>query len=164
MYLLAIALIFVSRQLGVALISEERLVTIMSFLLGGRLRTSFLLTPFVFLLDSFEYALFGHTLGKWLFGVRVNDVDGQPLTASAYFMRNLRVYWGGYGLAFPIVSIFTMYTQYKFVSQGLAATYDNRLSYASVVHNESTEKTIFGILLLCILPVLTAAIIVLVLW
>ena len=131
---------------------------ILSFMTGYNLRTGFLCAPFVFLLDSLEYALFGNTLGKWLFSVRVFDVDGQPLTAGAYFMRNMRVYWGGYGLAFPIVSIFTMYTQYKFVSQGLSATYDHKLSYTSVSHNESTEKTILGIVLFCILPILTAII------
>ena len=157
--LLVFALAFASRQLGGVLISEEKLGIFMMFFLGGSLRSAFLFAPFVFLLDSLEYALFGNTLGKWLFGVKVFDVDARPLTASAYFIRNMRVYWGGYGLNFPIVSIFTMYTQYKFVSQGLSTTYDNRLSYVSVSHNESIVKTVLGVLLLCILPLITAAIV-----
>ena len=124
---------------------------------GYNLRTGFLCAPFIFLLDSLEYALFGNTLGKWLFSVRVFDMDGKPLTAIAYFKRNMRVYWGGYGLSFPIVSIFTMYTQYKFVSQGLSTTYDLRLGYVSTSHNESFLKNILGIILFCLLPILVAA-------
>ena len=155
--LLFITLLFVSRHLRVALISEEKLVFFLSFFLVGRLRTVFLTAPFVFMLDSLEYALFGNTIGKWLFGVKVIDLEEQPLSAGAFFKRNMQVYWGGYGLAFPIVNVLTFYTQYKFVSQGLSATYDHRLGFLSIRYHETPLKTLLGIVLLCLLPIITAA-------
>ena len=150
-FLLVFFLRIVSRQFGVTFLSDDVLSGFLSFMTGFILRTAFLYSPFVFLLDSLEYALFGNTLGKYLFSVKVFDMDGQPLTPLAYFKRNMRVYWGGYGLSFPIVSIFTMYTQYKFVSQGLSTTYDLRLGCTSVSHDESFVKTILGVLLIIVL-------------
>ncbi len=47
----------------------------------------------VWILDSMEYALFGNTLGKFLFGVRIVKASGEKAKPSEYMKRNEWSVW-----------------------------------------------------------------------
>jgi uncharacterized RDD family membrane protein YckC len=55
-------------------------------------------TLIVLIIDSLIYAVCGNTLGKWLCGIKIVDQYGKDIKQWTYFRRNMRVYWGGYGL------------------------------------------------------------------
>ena len=113
--------------------------------------------PFAFLLDSAIYAIFGNTLGKWLFGIKHIENSGISLTAGRYFSRNLSVYWGGYGLAVPIATLCTFIHQYNRVSKEQPASYDEKLGMKCISHNANGFKRFLGILLFIATLIILAA-------
>lgn len=113
--------------------------------------------PFAFLLDSAVYAVFGNTLGKWLWGIKIVENNGIKISAGRYFNRNLRVYWGGYGLAIPIVTLCTFITQYNRVSKGNPSTYDEIMGVKSIRPNPNGLKAFFGVILIILVYILLIA-------
>lgn len=111
-------------------------------------------TPLAFLLDSAIYAVFGNTLGKWLWGIKVVENNGIKISASRYFNRNLRIYWGGYGLGIPIVTLCTFIKQYSRVSKGNSATYDEKMGVKSICPKPNDVKTFFGIIFIILVHIL----------
>ena len=111
----------------------------------------FIIAPFVFLLDSVIYAVFGNTLGKKIWGIKTVDYAGEQITGWRYFYRNIRVYWGGYGLAFPIIILCTFITQYNRAFNGKDATYDTAMKLKTVRINPSKRRTFLGIFVLILI-------------
>ncbi len=58
-------------------------------------------------------ALSGTTLGKWLFGIRVLDSKGNPLSYGMAFGRSLRVFIAGSACGIPFVALITGYLSYR---------------------------------------------------
>jgi hypothetical protein len=58
-------------------------------------------------------AIFGTTLGKALYGVKIELPDLMPLNFRQSFSRAISVYAGGLCLGIPLLSLFTMYFAYK---------------------------------------------------
>lgn len=70
--------------------------------------------------EAVVIALWGSTLGKAAFGIRVESGDGkaiQPLTMAKSFRRALGVYTWGIGLGVPLVTLFTMWWSYRHLSK-----------------------------------------------
>lgn len=120
-----------------------------------------IILPFSILLDSLCYTIFRGTLGKWLFGVKVVNEDFTKISAGGYFHRNWRVYWGGLAMGIFPIPLFTQICQYRRVSKGLQATYDEDLHMESVEYKKHPLKTFLGIVLflfmLMIIGALSAA-------
>ena len=102
---------------------------------------------FAFLIDSFVYSIIGNTLGKWLMGVCVVNVSGAKISGGEYFKRNMQVYWGGFGLFIPCVSLITLIIQFNRVNKQQESTYDELLQMKSVRYNAYLLKTFFGVVL-----------------
>ena len=102
--------------------------------------------PFAFLLDSAVHAIFGNTLGKWLWGIKHIETNGMGISGGRYFSRNIRVYWGGYGLGIPIVTLCTFVTQYNRVSKGEPSTYDESMGIKTVRPNPNAFKSFWGVI------------------
>jgi uncharacterized RDD family membrane protein YckC len=83
-----------------------------------------LMVPLALLAQAVVFGLFGTTLGKLLFGVRVVLPGGGRPTFIQYTGRMLRLYWAGLGLCIPFVTLFTMWRQYAIVKAGRPASYD----------------------------------------
>jgi uncharacterized RDD family membrane protein YckC len=83
-----------------------------------------LILPLALLFESVFVGLFGTTLGKLLFGVRVTLRDGARPTFLQYLGRAAWVYVSGLGLGIPFVTLFTMGRQFFAVKDGQAASYD----------------------------------------
>ncbi|MDM0021356.1 RDD family protein [Variovorax saccharolyticus] len=84
----------------------------------------FLMIPLALIAQAFVFGLFGTTLGKVLFGVRVTLLGGARPTFLQYFGRLLGLYWAGLGLGVPFVNLVTMWRQYARVKSGQPASYD----------------------------------------
>jgi hypothetical protein len=65
------------------------------------------------ILEPVLLRLFGTTLGKWIFGIRVADLDGRKLSLSEGFWRTAIVLWYGRCLNVPFVELWRLYKSYK---------------------------------------------------
>ena len=110
-----------------------------------------IIVPIAFLLDSVIYAVFGNTRGKKIWGIKTIDCAGEQITGWRYFYRNIRVYWGGYGLAFPIIILCTIITQYNRAFNGKDAMYDTAMKLKTVRINPSKRRTFLGIFVLILI-------------
>ena len=80
--------------------------------------------PVALVFEAIVFGLFGTTLGKLLFGVRVRLRDGGRPTFLQYLGRVAWMYLSGLGLGIPFVTLFTMGRQFFEVKEGRPATYD----------------------------------------
>ena len=55
----------------------------------------------------------GTTPGKWIFGIRVESINGGNLTISEAMLRSWNVLCYGYGFTIPIYRIWRLYRSYK---------------------------------------------------
>ncbi|WP_052487424.1 RDD family protein [Gordoniibacillus kamchatkensis] len=61
----------------------------------------------------------GSTLGKWLFNIRVRDLNGDKLSLRAALKRGFKVFLRGMGGGIPLVSFFCMLSAHsRLVDQG----------------------------------------------
>jgi len=91
---------------------------------AGSLLLGMLLVLLGFVLDAALLARFASTPGKYLLGVRVQTVGGQPPSWRAALRRNLGVWSAGMGLAIPLLNLILMARQGWRVGEGRPATYD----------------------------------------
>lgn len=84
----------------------------------------FLSVPFSLLVEAIIFGWTGSTFGKWLLGLKVITLGGARPSFGQYFRRQLGVWWGGLGLAIPLVTLFTMNHQHSRVKAGNNASYD----------------------------------------
>ena len=119
---------------------------------GSEFFFGILICFFAFLLDSLIYAIFGNTLGKWLFGVKaVMQLDKSSLTGFYYFTRNMYIYAFAFCFGAPIIPLVTFAYQQRKVYEGKPTTYDKKLQVMSITHNTSWFKTFIGIVLFIVM-------------
>ena len=124
---------------------------------GSEIFFGILICFFAFLLDSLIYAIFGNTLGKWLFGVKaVMQLDKSSLTGFYYFTRNMYIYAFTFCFGAPVIKLFTFVYQQQRVYEGKPTTYDEKLQVMSITHNTSWFKTFIGIVLFIVMLCTTA--------
>jgi len=58
--------------------------------------------------NALMIGLTGVSIGKWLCGVKVVRPDGRPIGVVAAFGREVRVWFQGFGMGAPLVSLFTL--------------------------------------------------------
>jgi hypothetical protein len=105
-------LVYVSPDMYRALISQQAQVQ------------SLILLPVAMILNGIVAGLFGTTLGKWIMALRFTYLNGR-LGVRGQIGRELGGVWvKGMGFGIPIVSLFTAMSQYRRVTQGLPASYD----------------------------------------
>ncbi len=80
---------------------------------------SLVLLAFTFLVEPLWLHFWGWTPGKWLFGLKLRDKNGDKLTLSQAWHRGWRVAWEGYGWNIPIWNIYRLW-------KGRAWCMDNR--------------------------------------
>ncbi|TAG10281.1 MAG: RDD family protein [Verrucomicrobia bacterium] len=67
--------------------------------------TLFMYVPW-FLIESYLIYQFGTTPGKWLLGLRVENMDGSPIPFANSAYRAARVFFTGIGMGWQLLSIF----------------------------------------------------------
>ena len=71
------------------------------------------------LLEPLQLSLFGTTFGKWIFGIRVVDLDGHKLFYSEAFRRTMGVLFFGLGLNVPLVNLWRLYRSWQQYHDGV---------------------------------------------
>lgn len=66
--------------------------------------------------EPVQLRLFGTTLGKWIFGIRVTDNEGDKLSLSDGFWRTLGVIFYGEGLGIGLINFWRYWRSYKMYS------------------------------------------------
>lgn len=117
-------LILIGLIVGVAVALFSPRATVWMSSPGGSALTGIVLILLGLLLDAMLMARFGATPGKYLLGVRVETVAGQPLSLRAALRRNLGVWALGLGLTIPIINLVAMGRQGWRVGEGRPASYD----------------------------------------
>ncbi len=88
-----------------------------------------ILFPVAMLQNALVITMFGNSVGKALFGLRAVPPNGQRrfgLTGNV--MRELRVWFGGYGLGIPLFALIAMALNYLKVRKGEPAIYDRNFA------------------------------------
>lgn len=84
----------------------------------GNILDGFVASILMLAVEPFLISLFGTTLGKWLWGIRVTDYNGEHLSLSKSFLRTWQVFLYGLGLAIPIVDLVCGFKSYRRVTDG----------------------------------------------
>ena len=105
-------------------------------------------TPFLaiyYLIDSLVYWCFGSTLGKYLFGIKIVDYEGNKISSSVYLKRNFRkilsLWWLGYFSIFPFIGCAVEVYKNGFT------IYDQQLQIQVLKSNPTTLKTVIGVII-----------------
>lgn len=112
---------YLSVELGLATVSG---VTQWSRQPGNLLLVALACFPITLAFDAVVYTVLGNTPGKALLGLRVINFDGKPLNFLAYAQRNARMWFSGYALGLPLLSLFTVAWQAYRLDRGEPAYYD----------------------------------------
>ncbi|WP_439603128.1 RDD family protein [Devosia sp.] len=88
-----------------------------------------LLLPVAFFLNSIVITLFGNSLGKAIFDIRAEPIDGRPRFGLAGNLKRELIVWvRGWALGIPLANFFTMIPAYRAVLRGEPAPYDRELA------------------------------------
>ena len=74
--------------------------------------------------EGFWTNVFGASLGKRLYGIRIDRTNGEAITLGASFQRAFAVWLKGLGIGIPIVSLFTLVTAYQTLNREGQTTWD----------------------------------------
>lgn len=107
--------------------------------------------PFLLLLEAIIFELFGTTFGKWVFSLNVRDLNGKAASSKSYLKRLVRLWVSGLGLGIPFVNLLTYIGQYRRISSGKEASYDESLGL------RVDKGRIHPLRLLLVIPVLLLA-------
>lgn len=78
---------------------------------GGRI-LDIILTSFASLiLGAFMIGIFGTTIGKLIFGIKIVDGKGKKIGITSGWKRELSVWVTGMAIGIPLISLFTMWSQ-----------------------------------------------------
>lgn len=107
---------------------------------------SVLLVPFALLLNAIIITLFGNSLGKAIFAIRAEPLDGRARFGfGGNLMREFRVWTEGLVLCIPLLNLFTMIPAYRAVLRGAPAGYD--IGRATVrAYSENRVRRTLGML------------------
>jgi len=122
------------------------LVTIFSFTLRSALKSNLLLSVLavvvMLLVEPLLLRIFGTTLGKFLFGLRVTNNDGGRLSYGEGWQRTKYVLVYGMGLTIPIVEWIMNWKSYRRSDEGLKLYWED---YSNVVPRNMNWKNAVAI-------------------
>jgi len=98
--------------------------------------------------------LFGTTPGKALVGIRVLDINGNKPKIWDGIFRTLRVFALGFGLFFPIYSLFRLYKSYDQCRNDGEMLWDDELHLNNIIVDYNPIRPLLMIPLSILLPVL----------
>jgi uncharacterized RDD family membrane protein YckC len=101
--------------------------------------------------------LTGGTPGKWLFGVRIVDADGNPPGLFVAFEREAMVWIVGMGLALPVVSFVTLIAAYMHLDKDKITGWDERLKLSARHRPEGSLQLALGTAAVVLWVILTVA-------
>lgn len=105
-----------------------------------------LLLPLAHFINAVIITLAGNSLGKAIFAIRVQPIDGRDRFGfGANVAREFRVWTQGMALGIPLLNLFTMVPAFREVLKGAPAPYDLRIATVRAYSTSRTRRTL-GIL------------------
>ena len=101
---------------------------------AGELWLNMLFVPVALVLDAVCGAVFGNTPGKAIAGLRVRTLRNEKPALGDLMTRNLRLYFSGLAMGFPLITLFTLVKSYNTVKDNEIVSWDlqsNTRCYAS---------------------------------
>lgn len=114
-----------------SLLYASILVAAVTWMAGGRipqwgsLLSTVLGLAMTLVLEPIQLRLFGTTLGKWIFGISVADLDGRRLSLKDGFWRTVNVIIYGEGLSIPFVEWWRNWKSYTAYESGEYLPWDD---------------------------------------
>jgi len=99
-------------------------------------------------IESVFLSLCGTTFGKWLLGVKIRDNKNKKLTFLVALKRSFLVWFKGFGIGFPIISLFTLVSAHSDLTNKNITTWDKDC-HLTVVHQKlGVARTAFATLII----------------
>jgi len=81
--------------------------------LNWTIRNAIISMILMLLIEPLLLALFGTTLGKFIFGIRILNENGKRLPYGSGFTRACHIFYSGYGFSIPIYNLVRLYKSYN---------------------------------------------------
>jgi uncharacterized RDD family membrane protein YckC len=102
---------------------------------------------FWFLIEPIFLSTFGTTMGKFLFNIKVRDLNGEKPKFYSAFTRSFWVLCAGYGFGIPIVNLFTLASSYSQLNNTGSTSWDKN-TFIVTHGNYGFIKTIISFLII----------------
>lgn len=133
---------------------RDRTVPLSTGILGWFL--SLLLLMFTLLVEPVWLHFWGWTPGKWVFGLKLRDENGQKLTLSQGVQRGIGVLGEGYGLNLPFYNLWRFWKCRKLGLEGRDCSWDGENGYRYT----KEERWFHGLIFAVAMVLCTAAIVI----
>lgn len=108
----------------------------------GRWILVLVLLPFALTMDAAIHWALGNTPGKAIAGIKVlAEEGGRPLSAAAYWGRNVGLYVFGLGLGIPLVGLITLIVSYRRAAAGEISRWDRFSSSRVYALSAAPQRT-----------------------
>ena len=113
--------------------------------------------PFCLIIHAFICNYFGTSLGKYLFGISVNKIDGE-MHLKDWLISSFRLWKSGFAFGIPLLNLWVCNKQTKLVNNNEQTTYD-KLSGICVIANKKlstfhiVKNVILSIIILIIISI-----------
>lgn len=112
---------------------------------GYQLLDSVVTVLLMLAIEPFLLSRFGTTIGKWVFGLGVTDLDGGRLSYRAAFERLKLVIWRGCGLFLPIYRLVRLWKSYRACSAGENLEWDWEYDAVVTLRRGKTLRAVLGV-------------------
>jgi uncharacterized RDD family membrane protein YckC len=117
-----------------------------------------LLVPWlvVLLLEPVLLSKFGTTIGKWIFGITLSDMNGDKITYENALYRTFGVFGIGVGYSIPLYNFYRLYKSYDTCQNNRLLEWDEGINYRL---KDKKKIRIVGIVIVNILVILLVIVI-----
>lgn len=94
----------------------------------GTVANTAIIFVIMILCESLLLSCFGTTLGKWILGISVTNIDDEKLSFTEAYERCVRVIFSGYGLGIPVYELYRQWKSYKTCKSGEPLSWEENSS------------------------------------
>lgn len=106
--------------------------------------SSFCWIPF----EAILLAAFGTTPGKWILHIKISSLDDAPVDFEKAFKRSFLVWFRGYGVGFPLITLATMISSYNTLKSSGKTSWDRELGLVTNHGRIGVVRVIFAVIVL----------------
>jgi uncharacterized RDD family membrane protein YckC len=111
----------------------------------GRILDAMCTAFFASLIGGALIGVSGMTLGKWIFGIKVQNLDGSKLGLLGGIRRDLDVFMRGMSFGIPLISLITIYMGYSKLTKTGETSWDSG-QYSVCYRRSSPTQTVLNII------------------
>ncbi len=100
--------------------------------------------------EAIMLSLWGTTVGKYAFNIRVTTSEGHKLAYESALRRSFRVWFTGLGLGIPVVMQIAMFVGYRQLRQNKISPWDAN-THSQVLHRKISSLRVFFVVMIFVL-------------